>query len=117
VLLAADGPRVIDFGIARAADATSMTQTGVAIGSPGFMAPEQAEGLPVTPAVDVFALGSVAAYAVLGRTPFGTGNDAAMLYRIVHRPADLARVSDDHAPRQGVLTGGDAFTGPLAPMT
>jgi serine/threonine kinase PknH len=90
VLLAADGPRVIDFGIARAADATSMTQTGVAIGSPGFMAPEQAEGLPVTPAVDVFALGSVAAYAVLGRTPFGTGNDAAMLYRIVHRPPDLA---------------------------
>jgi serine/threonine protein kinase len=90
VLLAADGPRVIDFGIARAADATSMTQTGVAIGSPGFMAPEQAEGLPVTSAVDVFALGSVAAYAVLGRTPFGTGNDAAMLYRIVHRPPDLA---------------------------
>jgi serine/threonine protein kinase len=90
VILAADGPRVIDFGIARAADATSMTRTGVAIGSPGFMAPEQAEGLPVTPAVDVFALGTVAAYAVLGRTPFGTGNDAAMLYRIVHRPPDLA---------------------------
>ena len=89
VILAADGPRVIDFGIARAADATSMTQTGVAIGSPGFMAPEQAEGLPVTPAVDVFALGSVAAFAALGRTPFGTGNDAAMLYRIVHRPPDL----------------------------
>jgi serine/threonine protein kinase len=89
VLLAADGPRVIDFGIARAADATSMTRTGIAIGSPGFMAPEQAEGLPVTPAVDVFALGAVAAYAALGRSPFGTGNDAAMLYRIVHRPADL----------------------------
>ena len=90
VLLAADGPRVIDFGIARAADATSMTRTGIAIGSPGFMAPEQAEGLPVTPAVDVFALGAVAAYAALGRTPFGIGNDAAMLYRIVHRPPDLA---------------------------
>ena len=89
VILAADGPRVIDFGIARAADATSMTRTGVAIGSPGFMAPEQAEGLPVTPAVDVFALGSVAAFAALRRSPFGTGNDAAMLYRIVHRPPDL----------------------------
>jgi serine/threonine protein kinase len=89
VLLAADGPRVIDFGIARAADATSVTRTGIAIGSPGFMAPEQAEGLPVTPAIDVFALGAVAAYAVLGRSPFGTGNDAAMLYRIVHRPPDL----------------------------
>ena len=89
VLLAADGPRVIDFGIARAADGTSMTRTGLAIGSPGFMAPEQAEGLPVTAAVDVFALGAVAAYAVLGRSPFGTGNDAAMLYRIVHRPPEL----------------------------
>ena len=89
MLLAADGPRVIDFGIARAADGTSMTRTGLAIGSPGFMAPEQAEGLPVTAAVDVFALGAVAAYAVLGRSPFGTGNDAAMLYRIVHRPPEL----------------------------
>ena len=60
---------MIDFGIARAADATSMTHTGVAIGSPGFMAPEQAEGLPVTPAVDVFALGAVAAYAAARTDP------------------------------------------------
>jgi serine/threonine protein kinase len=89
VLLAADGPRVIDFGIARAADATSMTRTGMAIGSPGFMAPEQVEGQSATPAVDVFALGAVAAYAALGRSPFGTGNDASILYRIVHTPADL----------------------------
>jgi hypothetical protein len=89
VLLAADGPRVIDFGIARALDATTVTRTGMRMGSPGFMAPEQAEGLPSTPAIDVFALGSVATYAALGRTPFGEGNDAAMLYRIVHQAPDL----------------------------
>jgi eukaryotic-like serine/threonine-protein kinase len=91
VLLAADGPRVIDFGIARAIEATSVTRTGMRIGSPGFMAPEQAEGLPITPAIDVFALGSVAAFAVLGRTPFGEGNEAALLYRIIHQAPDLDR--------------------------
>jgi hypothetical protein len=89
VLLAADGPRVIDFGIARAAEATTVTRTGMRVGSPGFMAPEQAEGLPISPAADVFALGSVAAYTALGRAPFGAGNDAALLYRIVHRAPDL----------------------------
>ena len=89
VLLAADGPRVIDFGIARAIEATTLTRTGVRVGSPGYMAPEQVEGLPVSPATDVFALGSVAAYAALGRLPFGAGNEQAMLYRIVHQAPDL----------------------------
>ncbi|MBK3606003.1 serine/threonine protein kinase, partial [Streptomyces sp. MBT54] len=69
VLLAEDGPRVIDFGIARAADAAHLTGTGVRIGTAAYMAPEQAMGLPVTPAVDVFALGALAAYVagVTGR--------------------------------------------------
>ena len=89
VLLAADGPRVIDFGIARAAEATTVTRTGMAVGSPPFMAPEQVEGRPVSPATDVFALGSVVGYAALGRLPFGTGNDHAMLYRIVNQAPDL----------------------------
>ena len=89
VLLAADGPRVIDFGIARAIEATTLTRTGVRVGSPGYMAPEQVEGLPVSPATDVFALGSVVAYAALGRLPFGAGNEQAMLYRIVHQAPDL----------------------------
>ncbi len=89
VLLAPDGPRVIDFGIARALEATSLTRTGMMVGSPQFMAPEQILGQPVTPAIDVFALGSLAAYAVLGRSPFGEGHTAAVSYRVLHQPADL----------------------------
>jgi Protein kinase domain len=89
VLLAQDGPRVIDFGIARAVEATAVTRSGMRVGSPQFMAPEQVLDLPVTPAIDVFALGSLAAYAILGRSPFGQGNEAALLYRVLHEPPDL----------------------------
>jgi serine/threonine protein kinase len=84
VLLAADGPRIIDFGIARAVDATVMTQTGLVVGSPGFMSPEQANGNAAGPASDVFSLGTVLAYAGTGIGPFGTGNPEALLYRVVH---------------------------------
>ncbi|MYR24218.1 protein kinase, partial [Streptomyces sp. SID6137] len=90
VLLAADGPRVIDFGIARAADATALTGTGVAIGTPAFMSPEQAAGRPVTPASDVFALGQVAVFAARGQGAYGEGPSHAVLYRIVHEEPDLA---------------------------
>jgi predicted Ser/Thr protein kinase len=89
VLLAPDGPRVIDFGIARALEATSLTRSGMMVGSPQFMAPEQILDKPVTPAIDVFALGSLAAYAVLGRPPFGSGHTAAVSYRVLHEPPDL----------------------------
>lgn len=84
VLLSPDGPQVIDFGIARAVDATPLTGTGVRIGTPLFMAPEQALGQPATPAVDVFALGGLALFAATGGTPFGDGPDPAVLYRVVH---------------------------------
>ena len=84
VLLAADGPRVIDFGISRAADGTSLTAAGVVFGTPGFMSPEQAEGRGAGPESDVFALGCVVAYAAAGAGPFGTGTAAAVLYRVVH---------------------------------
>ncbi|NDK24490.1 serine/threonine protein kinase [Streptomyces sp. TR1341] len=90
VLLAADGPRVIDFGIARAADATALTGTGVSIGTPAFMSPEQAAGRPVTPASDVFALGQVAVFAARGQGAYGEGPSHAVLYRIVHEEPDLA---------------------------
>jgi hypothetical protein len=90
VLLAPDGPRVIDFGIARAADATVLTGTGMLIGSPPFMAPEQVKGQAVTPAVDVFALGAVAAFAATGRSPFGDGVDLGILYRVTHEEPELS---------------------------
>ena len=69
VLLAPDGPRVIDFGIARALEATALTRSGMMVGSPQYMAPEQIRDQPVTPAIDVFALGSLAAYAARRRSP------------------------------------------------
>jgi serine/threonine protein kinase len=84
VLLAIDGPRVIDFGICRATDGTGLTATGLVFGSPGYMSPEQAEGLPITPAADVFSLGCLIAYAARGAAPFGEGNAASVLYRVVH---------------------------------
>lgn len=94
VLLAADGPRVIDFGIAYAADATSLTGSGVTIGTPSFMAPEQAAGRKVTPATDIFALGQVAAYAATGIPAFGEGTSHGVLYRIVHEEPDLTGVPE-----------------------
>ncbi|QDY79729.1 serine/threonine-protein kinase [Streptomyces qinzhouensis] len=94
VLLASDGPRVIDFGIARAADATSLTSSGVTIGTPSFMAPEQAAGAQVGPATDIFALGQVAAYASTGRAAFGEGTSHGVLYRIVHEAPDLSQIPE-----------------------
>ncbi len=89
VLLGADGPRVIDFGIARAADSTALTGTDVRLGTPAYMSPEQAEGEPEGPAVDVFALGLVMFYAATERHPFGEGSGPALLYRIVSHTPDL----------------------------
>ncbi|MFD6972125.1 serine/threonine-protein kinase [Streptomyces sp. NPDC059979] len=94
VLLAADGPRVIDFGIAYAADATSLTGSGVTIGTPSFMAPEQAAGRRVTAATDIFALGQVAAYACTGSPAFGEGTSHGVLYRIVHEEPDLSGIPE-----------------------
>ncbi|MFF1409241.1 serine/threonine-protein kinase [Streptomyces sp. NPDC058289] len=92
VLLAGDGPRVIDFGIARAADAAALTGTGLRIGTAALMAPEQALGPPATPATDVFALGTLAAYVACGVAPFGNGPESSALYRVVHEHPDLTRV-------------------------
>jgi hypothetical protein len=83
VLLAEDGPRLIDFGISRSMDAISLTRTGMVVGSPGFMSPEQAEGRPVGPASDVFSLGAVLTFAATGEGPFGEGSTVALLYRVV----------------------------------
>ncbi|MBV7670580.1 serine/threonine protein kinase [Streptomyces halstedii] len=98
VLLAADGPRVIDFGIALAGDATSYTATGDTIGTPFYMAPEQASGDEVTAAADVFALGQTAAFAVLGRPLYGDGPAVNVLYRIVHSAPDLSVLPESLRP-------------------
>ena len=90
VLLAPDGPRVIDFGIARALAATPLTRSDIMMGSPDFLAPEQILDRPITPAIDVFALGSLAAFAATGRLPFGQGHMTEVAHRVVHEPPDLA---------------------------
>ena len=90
VLLAEDGPRVLDFGISRAAESTMLTQPGLlVVGSPGFMSPEQATGHEVGPPSDIFTLGAVLAFAATGEGPFGTGTTAALLYRVVHGTPSL----------------------------
>ncbi|MFI5662658.1 protein kinase [Streptomyces sp. NPDC051684] len=94
VLITIDGPRVIDFGIARALETVTdggLTRTGALVGSPGFMAPEQVRGDPITPACDVFCLGSVLAYAASGQLPFRTTNSGvhALMFRIAEEPPEL----------------------------
>ncbi len=99
VLVTIDGPRVIDFGIARALETVTdggLTRTGALVGSPGFMAPEQVRGDRITPACDVFCLGSVLAYAATGDLPFGTANSGvhALMFRIAQEEPDLEGVPE-----------------------
>jgi hypothetical protein len=94
VLLAADGPHVIDFGISRAFDGTQLTAVGMVVGTPGYMSPEQAEGALVGPASDVFSLGCVLAFAASGNAPFGGGSAASVLYRVVTGRPDLTSVPE-----------------------
>lgn len=89
VLLTDGGPKVIDFGIARAADATALTGTGMTLGTAAWMAPEQARGTATDGKADVFSWASVVVYAATGRSPFGDGPSDAVLYRIVHEHASL----------------------------
>ena len=86
VILGPDGCRVIDFGISQAGDTSSITMTGQQVGTPAYMSPEQVRGLPVGPASDVFAIGSVLAYAVAGNAPFGDGTSVDVLHRVAFDP-------------------------------
>lgn len=96
VLLTLDGPLLIDFGIARATDGTaSLTSTGVSVGSPGHMAPEQILGKGVTGAADVFSLGTVLVYAATGASPFPGDSSAALLYKVVHEEPELGALEGD----------------------
>ncbi|MEV0689745.1 serine/threonine-protein kinase [Streptomyces sp. NPDC050388] len=99
VLVTIDGPRVIDFGIARAMETVTdggLTRTGALVGSPGFMAPEQVRGDRITSACDVFCLGAVLAYAATGELPFGTADSGvhALMFRIAQEEPDLGRVPE-----------------------
>ena len=92
VILTADTPKVIDFGIAVAAEATSLTATGAFIGSAGWMSPEQVQGGEVTAAADVFSWAALIAYAATATRPFGDGRPEALAYRVVHEAPNLAAV-------------------------
>ncbi len=115
VLLAQDGPRIIDFGISSAAEATVLTGTGFMIGSPGFMSPEQAEGLTVGPASDIFSLAGLLIYAARGEGPFGSGDTAALLYRVVHGKPNIDQVPGDLRPLIRRSLSRDPTRRPTAP--
>ncbi|WP_118082513.1 serine/threonine-protein kinase [Streptomyces sp. CC0208] len=96
VLLTVDGPLLIDFGIARATDGTaSLTSTGVSIGSPGYMSPEQILSKGISGAADVFSLGAVLAYAATGAPPFPGDSSASLLYKVVHEEPELGSLSGE----------------------
>src|SRR5690349_10784982 len=124
IILADSGPKVIDFGIAQALDAVSVTKTGMMVGSSGFMAPEQIGGRPGQ-AADIFVWGVTVAYAATGQSPFGTGDTNAVIYRVLHADPDIGAVpeplrplvaaalakSPEHRPTAGQLL--DQLTGAL----
>ncbi|PSM44612.1 serine/threonine protein kinase [Streptomyces dioscori] len=114
VLLALDGPRLIDFGIARALDDTVLTATGTVVGSPGFLSPEQAQGRRIGPPSDIFSLGCVLAYAATGRRPFGSGPVDAMLFRTVYDPPDLDGIPQALLPVVQACVSKDAESRPTA---
>lgn len=96
VMLTLDGVTLIDFGVARAADQSRLTKTGMVVGTPAYMAPEQAiANQKLTGAADVFALGSLLLYAANGRPPFGDGSGLDLLYRIVHEAPDFGRLPEN----------------------
>ncbi|MFA1545737.1 WD40 repeat domain-containing serine/threonine protein kinase [Actinomadura chokoriensis] len=98
VIMSPDGPRIIDFGIARAADATALTSTGAVVGTYAFMSPEQVRADTAGPASDVFSLGCVLAFAATGRGPFDADNVPGIVHRIVSAPPDLTGVPANLRP-------------------
>jgi Protein kinase domain len=115
VLLALDGPRVIDFGISQAAETTPRPHGGRVVGTPSFMSPEQATGQEIGPLSDVFSLGAVLAFAATGRKPFGTGSSAAVLERVVHGSPNLDDAPPEIRPLIGRCLAKDPAQRPSAP--
>jgi serine/threonine protein kinase len=100
VILADDGPRIIDFGIARAAEASPMTTAGMVVGTYSYMSPEQLRGETAKPASDVFALGCTLAFAATGRVTFGEDSIVTVMYRITTEPPDLTDLPNEHGFRE-----------------
>jgi WD40 repeat protein len=100
VILADDGPRIIDFGIARAAEASPMTTAGMVVGTYSYMSPEQLRGEVAGPASDVFALGCTLAFAATARVTFGDDSLVTVVYRITTEPPDLTDLTEEHGFRQ-----------------
>ncbi|MEU9797049.1 serine/threonine-protein kinase [Streptomyces sparsogenes] len=101
VLITADGPKLIDFGLARAVGAERLTRTGRQVGTPAYISPEQARpvgGQSVGPPADVFALGGLLVYAATGRAPFGEGEANDVLYRVAYAEPDLAGLPEQLWP-------------------
>ncbi len=114
-VLVLDGqPHVIDLGLATAADVTALTRSGLVIGTPGYLAPEQVTGSLVTPAVDVHAWGATVAFAGTGRPPYGTGRPEAVLYRIVHGEPDLEGLPPEVAGLVTAAMDADPLARPTA---
>ena len=115
VLLAADGPRVIDFGISQSTGRSVITETGAVLGSPGFMSPEQARGQRgIGPPADIFSLGAVLAFAATGIGPFGSGGTPVLLYRVVNEEPHLAQVPARLRPLIARCLAKDPMTRPAA---
>jgi Protein kinase domain len=116
VLLTGDRPVVIDFGIAQSPDATRLTQTGLVMGTPGYLAPEVIEGQPSSPASDVHSWGATMAYAATGRAPYGGGGDSyqTIFYRIISGRADLSGVPAPLAPLLSAALARDPALRPSA---
>src|SRR5260370_13680153 len=115
VLLTAGGPKVIDFGIAQALDTTSMTKTGITVGSAGFMAPEQSTGRAGT-AADIFTWAVTVAFAASGQSPFGSGASDAILYRIMHAAPDISAVPPGLRPLVEAALAKEPGDRPTAPQ-
>jgi serine/threonine protein kinase len=115
VILTARGPKVIDFGIAQALDTTSLTKTGITVGSAGFMAPEQIIGKAGT-AADIFTWAVTIAYAASGQSPFGTGASDIIMYRIVHGVPDITAVPPGLRPLVEAALAKEPRDRPSAPQ-
>ncbi|MFE1167451.1 serine/threonine-protein kinase [Nocardiopsis sp. NPDC058789] len=99
IVLSPEGPRVLDFGVARAVDQTALTRTGSVMGSPGWISPDHYQGKPASTTDDIFAWGALVTYAATGRPPFGSGDPAAIAHRVISGEPDT-----------------EGFTGPLADL-